>query len=266
MSCFLECLEKESAKLAKEIGILKNALQNAPDGRLEIKRNKTRVQYYYRDKDKNSKLKYIRKSNKDLAYQIAQRDYNKNVLKCLQQQYRNVYALYEIYKNTDTQKQFMQTNNERKKLITPRNCDLSDKEYASQWQQEVYQGKVFTQTDPEIYTVKGERVRSKSEEIIADALEREGIPYRYEYPICLPGNLYLYPDFMILNMRTRKEFYLEHFGMMDSPEYAESMIRKVEEFEKCGIFPGKKLIMTFETKSRPLNTAILKKIIQEFFV
>ena len=138
-------------------------------------------------------------------------------------------------------------------------------EYASQWQQKVYQGKVFTQSDPEIYTVKGERVRSKSEKIIADALEREGIPYRYEHPVCLPGNLYLYPDFTVLNKRTRKEFFLEHFGMMDSPEYVENMIRKVEEFEKYGIFPGVKLLMTFETKNRPLNTAILTRIIQEFF-
>ena len=114
--------------------------------------------------------------------------------------------------------------------------------------------------------MKGERVRSKSEKIIADALEREDIPYRYEYPVCLSGDLYIYPDFMVLNKRTRKEYFLEHFGMMDNPEYAEKMIRKIEEFEKNGIFPGEKLLMTFETRNRPLNTTVFEKIIQEFFL
>jgi len=266
MRCFIDYLKKEGEDLAKEIGNLRRKLKNSPKGRLEIKKNKSRVQYYLMDKEKNAKLKYIRKNDRKLACQIAQRDYDLNALRSLEQRYKAVHDVYDIYKSTDTSKQFRLTNAERRKLIIPRICDLSDEEYAAQWQKTVYQGKVFAQTDPEIYTVKGERVRSKSEKIIADLLERERIPYRYEYPICLTGDFYIYPDFLLLNKRTREEFFLEHFGMMDNPDYAEGMIRKLEEYEKCGIYPGKKLLMTFETKNRPLNTAVLDMIIQEFLL
>nr|WP_302624538.1 hypothetical protein [uncultured Eubacterium sp.] len=30
---------------------------------------------------------------------------------------------------------------------------------------------------------------------------------------------YVVPDFKILNVRTKKEYYLEHFGMMDGNVY-----------------------------------------------
>ena len=50
----------------------------------------------------------------------------------------------------------------------------------------------------EYYTIKGERVRSKSEKIIADELYRYQIPYKYEFPLTLAThnrNIQLYPDF-----------------------------------------------------------------------
>ena len=266
MSGFIEHLQQEKAELQKEIHEVKRKLAHAPTGRMEIKKNNRRVQYYYKDSDTDAGLKYIKKSDKDLAVQIAQRDYYKKVLQSLEKKYKAVCETYEVYKTTDTQWQLSQMHEERRKLIVPRECDLSDSEYAVKWQNVAYQGKVFTQTDPEIYTVKGERVRSKSEKIIADALERMDVPYRYEYPVHVSGDLFIYPDFMVLNKRTRKEFFLEHFGMMDNPEYAENMIRKVEEFGRCGIFLGEKLLMTFETKNRPLNTAALSLLIKEFLL
>ena len=67
------------------------------------------------------------------------------------------------------------------------------------------------------YTSKGERVRSKSEVIIADVLNREGVPYRYEYPIYIKGIGKIYPDFTVLNIGIRKEMIWDHFGMMDDP-------------------------------------------------
>ena len=58
-----------------------------------------------------------------------------------------------------------------------------------------YKSKDFQVTDPVILTEKGERVRSKSEKIMADYFYRNGIFYKYERPLYLPGVGIVYPDF-----------------------------------------------------------------------
>ena len=55
------------------------------------------------------------------------------------------------------------------------------------WLSEKYEGKQFREGEPVILTDRGERVRSKSEKIIADYLFRKGIPYKYEKPLYLKG-------------------------------------------------------------------------------
>ena len=53
---------------------------------------------------------------------------------------------------------------------------MSDKEYVNQWSAQIYSGKDFEEGQAEIYTEQKERVRSKSEKIIADMLYHKNIP------------------------------------------------------------------------------------------
>ena len=66
---------------------------------------------------------------------------------------------------------------------------------------ETYKGLPFSESDKSDYhTYRGERVRSKSEKIIADELERQGIPYHYEMPLLLrvDGQMKeFHPDFTV---------------------------------------------------------------------
>ena len=117
----------------------------------------------------------------------------------------------------------------------------------------------------EIITERGERVRSKSEKIIADKLHALGIPYRYEYPLVLEGNIKIYPDFAILKMPQREEVYLEHFGLMDNIEYMDSVIYKLNTYERNGIYLGVNLYITHETSKVPLNTRALDGMIKQLF-
>ena len=130
---------------------------------------------------------------------------------------------------------------------------IPDEEYMKKWMSETYMGKPFLDTDAYYITKKNERVRSKSEIIIADKLYDMGIPYKYEHPLFLDGIGNIYPDFTILKINTREEIYLEHFGMMDKPEYVSNFIKKQSTYINNGIIPGKNLFMTFETSERPLN-------------
>ena len=113
---------------------------------------------------------------------------------------------------------------------------------------------------------KNIQVRSKSEKIIADTLERRGIPYKYEYPLKLKSGFIIYPDFLILNKRTRKEYYLEHLGMIDDTDYVKNAFRRIEEMQRQGIIIGKKLLITAETSDEPLDIRILNKLIGEFLL
>ena len=74
-------------------------------------------------------------------------------------------------------------------------------------------------------TLRGERVRSKSEAMIADTLYRLKIPYKYECPLTIRrktgtsrNTKTIYPDFTCLNVRLRQEFVWEHFNRYGHPK------------------------------------------------
>ena len=120
------------------------------------------------------------------------------------------------------------------------------------------------ENDTGFYTECGIRVRSKSELLIANMLEQKGIPYRYEFPLYLKKTGNVRPDFLCLNIRTRKEFIWEHFGMMDNIAYANKNISKVQNYEQNGFFPGKNFIMTFETSQCPISSKVIRMTINEY--
>ena len=145
---------------------------------------------------------------------------------------------------------------------------MRENAFAAEWSAIPYKGKDFAPDQPEHFTMRGERVRSKSEMIIADTLTRLKIPYKYEYPIDIVNLSNIpctfFPDFLCLNQKTRKEFFWEHFGMMDDPEYAAAAARKLRIYEKNSIFPGKNLIITMETSDLPINAKQVEKIALQY--
>ena len=179
------------------------------------------------------------------------------------------------YEFDETLKAYDKISDKKKIFVEP--YTMPNEMYAEKWQAEqnklkeqnmskVSEKFIFTDKDNEILTEQGEAVRSKSEKIIADKLYMKGIPYVYEQPLYLKGYGYVVPDFKILNVRTRKEYYLEHFGMMDDSEYSRKALRKIETFQKNNIFPGDNLLMTFETSDGPLNTRILEELVKKYLV
>ena len=51
---------------------------------------------------------------------------------------------------------------------------------------------------------------------------------------------------------------------MDDPGYARKMVRKINAYENNGIFPGERLILTYETEQTILNTTKIKEIVQRY--
>lgn len=153
---------------------------------------------------------------------------------------------------------------QRQLLVTPIE-PIWEKELA-RWYDSEYHGKEFYEGTAEIVTEKGERVRSKSEKILADYFYRNNILYQYEKPLYLKGYGTVYPDFTFLSKKTRKEIYWEHEGMMDKPEYAKSAVKKIESYQRNGIHLGERLILTFETELTVLNSQIAEELVEKYLV
>lgn len=241
-------------------------LLNAPEGSLRITQKKGVPFYYHRGKAHNTAPDYygtyIKKSEAALIHKLAQKEYEENLLKAIEIQLSQIQRFLAKYNPDLLADVFTKLPQHKQALITP--YILSDGEYAKSWQNTPFSSKNFAVNDPEIYTEQNERVRSKSEKILADKFFKYQIPYKYECPLTLKGYGVVYPDFTLLNKRTRKIFFWEHFGMMDNPVYSESAVKKIESYAKSGIYPGKSLLLTYETKNYPLNIKIADSLIGEF--
>ena len=204
---------------------------------------------------------YIPKKNEKLARQLAEKDHFIKLLKEAKKELHLIDNMLKSFSVTGLTDVYTDLNKYRKALIKP--LVETDEMYAKRWEQEAYVGKGFTEKDPEYYTRRGERVRSKSEIIIANTLQENGIPYKYECPIYIEGVGNLYPDFTILKIKTRQVCYLEHYGMLSDENYLNNFFRKQSNYTRNGIILGKNLYMTFESKNNHINTKDLEIMIKE---
>ena len=106
-------------------------------------------------------------------------------------------------------------------------------------------------------------VRSKSERAIALALIESGLHFRYEWRQNFMGEII--PDFTIIHPKTGVLYYWEHFGLIDSESYRKDFLSKLYKYTSCEIYPDDRLIMTFETKEKPLDIQTIKEKIQRAF-
>ncbi|MBO7425539.1 MAG: hypothetical protein J6U23_07645 [Clostridiales bacterium] len=150
---------------------------------------------------------------------------------------------------------------DRRNLVNP--IRQPDSDYAEKWLSLTFNQKPCSADGPVYKTQKGDMVKSKSELIIADRLYNLGIPYRYEAELRL-GTEIIHPDFTILDVKRRREVYLEHLGKMDDPKYASDNVKRINLYGSHNILVGDKLFLTMETKDHPLNVENLNKVLAQF--
>ena len=199
---------------------------------------------------------------------MAQREYDEKLVPLLEKVISKWEDLEFVYDNCVLENQFETMCNARKALVTPLIEPIEIK--IERFMKEEYEPSTFGDDDKtELYTLQNERVRSKSELIIADELFRYGIPYRYEMPIELEsrGKIVIFrPDFTVMNRRSGKKYIMEHLGMMDNPEYVERNLEKMDVYERNGILLGVNLLLTHETSKIPLCRNVLDSYIENYFI
>jgi len=308
--CLLPQLRERIAELSNVEAVLSKRLSRAPTGVLNVSPHRGGFQYFRVTTKTGRKGEYIPEEKMSLASAIAQRDYDAKMLAEIQRLRAALEKCVVKYDVSIAENLYAQLHPARRSLVTP--LVYPDEDFVEHWSAVKYAGRDFDADGPVLMTARGERVRSKSEIIIADALFRRGIPYRYEYPHellagacdagahelgaargmeashaardnaggaraghrCAGGthaelrvrgrkSVVVYPDFTCLNVRTRKEFVWEHFGMIDVPEYCQNMASKMELYLQNGFCMGKNFVMTTETHDRPLNSMMVEKMLEQ---
>ncbi|WP_051206123.1 hypothetical protein [Butyrivibrio sp. FC2001] len=197
-----------------------------------------------------------------LVYALAQKSYDQKIKKLVDRRIKHIEKISREYEDNEIEEIYNNLHPARKTLIKP--VEIPWEQKLADWKNKPYTGKEFAPGIPEIYTKKGERVRSKSEKILADTFFDMGIEYKYECPLKLKNFGVVYPDFTFLRKRDCKEIYWEHDGRMDDPEYAEKAVRKINSYIANGIFPGDKLIISYETSGVVLNDRVIKMLIKKY--
>ncbi len=220
-------------------------------------------QYYLKDDD-TGKWKYVKKSQYKLVEKILQRDYEFILHKKLSEQY-SILSLflkeYDVNCITDT---YTKLSDARKMMVTP--IMETDDAFTERWLREHPDRKNTYPEEGAVYTTSGIFVRSKSEKIIAELLEKHSVPYRYEAALTLNNGRVVYPDFTILNVRLRKTIYWEHLGLIGIDEYACKNLQKINDYDRSGFSIGDNLIVTMECNGYKFDSRIIEEKIRRYCI
>ena len=249
------------------------SLSGAPSGYLEIKPQGQRVYFDYCYMTEAGRTKrYMRVTDPDdqaLIRAVAQRDYDRIIVRLAEKELKQLERLDALYEKGEIESVYGMINKARQPLVTP--IRLPDDQYADWWQEQKLKKAVIPPEVMTFETERGEKVRSKSEVFIANTLRQRDRKYHYEIAVTVTDHLTgrkrtVYPDFYVLNPRTRKAYYWEHLGKCDDPDYVNRNLNKLIDYRRAGIISGVNLIMTFETKEFPFSPEMADEVINTYLI
>lgn len=258
-------------QLLNTIQKAKSDIAKAPEGILKAIKHNGSIQFYVRKDKEDFNGKYLGKKDVAIARKLAQKEYACKILKEAENQLN---VMDRFLKDSDAefaQKVWEKFNPLKKGLVVP--YEVSDKEFVSKWKALEYKGSETPfDKNRDYYSRDGVRVRSTQESAIASAFEKNGVPYRYEFPHVFKVDtgrgfereFTVYSDFTVLNERTRKEYIWEHFGMMDHERYRRQAYNKIASYSENGYFLGENLIVTFGEDSAFLDMENVNRLIERY--
>jgi hypothetical protein len=257
----LQPITKRKEQLEKIISCKSASLQQPCEGKLRVQKRKNTYQYFLRTDPKDTNGKYLTSDKQQIAAMIAQREYDERIVNVAKKELKLATDYVEMLRQDSVTEVYESLNPGKQVIVKP--IFMTDEQFVASWRSEKYETKPISD-DIEFYSNSGVRVRSKSELIIANTLEQQNIPYRYEYPVRLKTLGIVRPDFMCLNVRKRQEYIWEHFGMMDNMGYANKNVAKIGDYQQSGYYQGKNMIMTFETSQHAISSNLINAMIEQY--
>ncbi len=233
-----------------------------PEGKLHVLPGKSEdhFRYYVRIDPSDKTGEYLDKNCERLKELYAGKRYYEELLKNT----RDELAVWEKaasrLKGDSILNAYEKQSMGVRQLINPFLMD--DETFIRKWESIPYEGLPFSENDKSShYSEKKERMRSKREVLIANALEKRGIPYKYECPIVLKNGVVRYPDFTVLSLKERKIKIWEHLGRMGDMEYVRKNLIKLDEYKQYGFVLGKDLLLSYEFYENQLGAKEIEDII-----
>ena len=264
MNSYINEMIRRKQELETAIANAEQVLRKSPLGSIRTTVSEGRVYYYRITKETSPKGKYIPKSHQDIIGKLIQKEYTKAFLKLAGKELKQINSFLKYQNVIPPERAVEKLYRNKIDHVSP--YLYSDDEYGRRWEKEPYLANDYKPVDKVYPTLKGEKVRSKSEALLADMYYELGVPYRYECALKFSNGKVRYPDFTLLDTKKRKLIYHEHMGLMEDDRYRKDNLSKLNEYRKNGIFTGRNLILTFEGPGYPFNIADIKKSTEEMFL
>lgn len=259
---FLNDMDERLRVISGLIVKLEKKVMTYPEGRVRIQYCGKRKYYFHVEDGSDNNGKPIDKKDTKLINGLIQKNYLEKVILSARKEEAALKKAIESYPKTVAEDVYMSQSEERREHINP--IVLPDDEYVKRWIEEKFEPEPFKEGVPYFATKRGERVRSKSEQLIADRLFEAGIPYKYECPLTIGKDTY-YPDFTILRVRDRKVIYYEHLGKLDDEGYVTRNLNKMNNYALNGYLIGDNVVTTLESSKVPLDIRVVDKLIKDVF-
>lgn len=234
-------------------------LQTLPEGRVQHKSGK--VWRYYGPE----KLKFLHEPSQLLG-DLIRREYLEKVYEAAESELRLRIKYQKKCPIVKMEEVFDNLSPCRKAFIEP--VVPSSQQFVKEWLNQPYPSHNPIPLDDKFPTgvASCPYVRSKSEILEVRGLDTKEVAFLYEFPLTLETNQggvrTIYPDFTILNRKTHKVLFWEHFGRMDDLSYLTDFKVKQELYAYNGIL-GSQLYQTFETSERPLTMHEVDAVIRD---
>ena len=204
----------------------------------------------YRYTMKRTEKEHYLSRQSPLLMQLAKRDYYKKKLKDLRRELKAAEEYLRWHRDISEVAAYLERHPGLRQLLPEALVDKRNRYY--QWANAEYPKNLSHPEHLIFITDGGFYVRSKSEQMIANMLLAEEIPFRYEDPVYLPGGEIIYPDFHLFSFRDYREWYLEHYR---------HYLWKLDQLRIAGIVPGVNLLQTFEAEGFPLEPDCVRSLI-----
>ena len=155
----------ENVISSKEKTVLK-----APAGKLRVSRSRNREQYFCLTEESPRVGRFLTRKEEKLRDALAQKDYDQKVIRAARRELEALREITASMPEIPAEGIYSSLHEMRKKCVSP--IWIPDSDFVKAWEEEPFVTKGVSDDIPEYITGKGERVRSKSEILIADLLCR----------------------------------------------------------------------------------------------
>ncbi len=261
-SNFTDSLELECIRQRYLGDWAKNFLKTAPKGNLLVKPRRKGNSYYWSVEEKRgsgrSRKQININDNPQMIHALLEKRLQKEIAKRCEGNLKLLENLKNQYQPIDNSAIEDTLPMQHQEII-----QTHSSQKVEQWQREPYSKAAF---NPDIHiheTDCGLLVRSKSEQLLANALYAYGIPFHYEEELVHQTGIRrrIFPDFTIL-LPNGERILWEHLGSLSRRDYCENTAEKMHIFQLSGYTIGRNLILTMDDARGDCSSAIINKVIR----